>query len=126
MLEEMKRLVKGNDLCVLATVSEGIPHCSLMFYISDEEGNEIYLTSHKKTKKYKNLTGNPVVSLLIDSREKQKGQDRVHIKALTVNGEFQTMDDPLKKGLIREKFLKRHSHLTDFLMILTLIFFLSR
>lgn len=29
MLEKMKDIVKANDLCVLATVSEGKPHCSL-------------------------------------------------------------------------------------------------
>ena len=39
----MKDIVKGNDLCVLATVSEGKPHCSLMSYLSDEKGHEIYL-----------------------------------------------------------------------------------
>lgn len=115
MLEKMKGLVKGNDLCVLATVSEGKPHCSLMSYISDEEGHEIYLISHKKTKKYTNLMENPTVSLLIDSREEEKGQRRIDVKALTVSGEFQTINDPVKKGLIREKFLKRRPHLIDFL-----------
>ena len=115
MLEKMKALAKGNDLCVLATVSEGKPHCSLMSYISDEEVHEIYLVSHKKTKKYANLMGNPTVSLLIDTREEEKGQRRIYIKALTVSGEFQTINDPVKKGLIREKFLKRHPHLIDFL-----------
>jgi nitroimidazol reductase NimA-like FMN-containing flavoprotein (pyridoxamine 5'-phosphate oxidase superfamily) len=115
MLEKMKALAKGNDLCVLATVSEGKPHCSLMSYISDEEVREIYLASHKKTKKYANLMGNPTVSLLIDTREEEKGQRRIYIRALTVNGEFQTINDPVKKGLIREKFLKRHPHLIDFL-----------
>jgi general stress protein 26 len=115
MLEKMKGLVKGNDLCVLATVSEGKPHCSLMSYLSDEEGHEIYLISQKKTKKYTNLMENPTVSLLIDSRDEEKGQRRVYIKALTVSGEFQTINDPVKKGLIRERFLKRHPHLTGFL-----------
>ena len=115
MLEKMRAIVKGNDLCVLATVSEGKPHCSLMSYISDEEGHEIYLISHKKTKKYNNLMENPTVSLLIDSREEEKGQRRIYIKALTVSGEFQTINDPGKKDLLRSKFLKRHPHLTDFL-----------
>ena len=115
VLEKMKELVKGNDLCVLATVSEGRPHCSLMSYISDEDGHEIFLISHKQTKKYANLMENPTVSLLIDTREKEKGQRRIYIKALTVSGEFQTINDPVKKGLIREKFLKRHPHLIDFL-----------
>lgn len=115
MLEKMKELVKANDLCVLATVSEGRPHCSLMSYISDEDGHEIFLISHKTTKKYANLMENPTVSLLIDTREEEKGQRRIYIKALTVSGEFQAINDAVRKGLLREKFLKRHPHLTDFL-----------
>ena len=115
MLEKMKDIVKGNDLCVLATVSEGKPHCSLMSYISDEKGQEIYLISNKQTKKYVNLLKNPQVSLLIDTREEKKGQRRIDIKALTVSGEFQTINDSVKKDLIRTKFLRKHPHLTDFL-----------
>jgi len=115
MIEKMKDIVKANDLCVLATVSEGKPHCSLMSYVSDEEGREIYLISHKQTKKYFNLMENPTVSLLIDTREEEKGRRRIDIKALTVSGEFQTINNTGKKDLIRSKFLKRHPHLTDFL-----------
>jgi len=115
MLEKMKDIVKANDLCVLATVSRGTPHCSLMSYVSDEEGREIYLISHRQTKKYFNLMENPTVSLLIDTREEKKGQKRIDIKALTISGEFQTINNPGKKDLIRSKFLKRHPHLADFL-----------
>jgi general stress protein 26 len=115
MLEKMKDIVKGNDLCVLATVSEGKPHCSLMSYITDDECSEIYMISHKQTKKYANLTANPIVSLLIDTREEERGQRRMDIKALTVIGEFQTIKDQTKKSLIHAKFLKIHPHLTDFL-----------
>jgi nitroimidazol reductase NimA-like FMN-containing flavoprotein (pyridoxamine 5'-phosphate oxidase superfamily) len=115
MLEQMKDIVKANDLCVLATVSEGKPHCSLMSYISDEEGHKVYLVSHKETRKYSNLMENPVVSLLIDTREEGKGQRRIDIKALTVSGEFQAIKDIGEKGLIRAKFLERHPHLLEFL-----------
>ena len=115
MLEKMKDIVKRNDLCVLATVSGGKPHCSLMSYLSDEKGREIYLVSHKQTKKYANLMENPMVSLLIDTREEESGKSRNQIKALTVCGEFQTIKDLGEKDLIRTRFLKRHPHLTDFL-----------
>lgn len=115
MLEKMKEIVKANDLCVLATVSEGKPHCSLMSYLSDEEGDEIYLISHKQTKKYANLMENPTVSLLIDTRKEERGEKRINIKALTVSGEFQSINDPKKRDIIRLKFLKRHPHLADFL-----------
>jgi len=115
MLEKMKDIVKANDLCVLATVSDGKPHCSLMSYISDEEGHEIYLISHKQTKKYANLMENPTISLLIDTREEERWQKRIYIKALTLSGEFQTINDLGKKDFIRSKFLKKHPHLSDFL-----------
>lgn len=115
MLEKMKEIVKSNDLCVLATVSEGKPHCSLMSYIPDEEGHEIYLISYKQTKKYSNLIENPTVSLLIDTREEEKDERRMKIKALTVSGEFQSINDLGKKERIRSIFLMKHPHLADFL-----------
>lgn len=115
MLEKMKEIIKSNDLCVLATASEGKPHCSLMSYISDEEGKEIYLISNVQTKKYANLMENPEVSLLIDTREEERGEKRIDIKALTVSGEFQAINDPGKKDFIRSEFLKKHPHLSDFL-----------
>lgn len=58
---------------------------------------------------------NPTVSLLIDTREEERGEKRIFIKALTVSGEFQTIKDFGKKETIRLKFLKNHPHLTDFL-----------
>jgi hypothetical protein len=58
---------------------------------------------------------NPTASLLIDTREEERGQRRIYVKALTVSGEFQTINDSVKKGQIREKFLKKHPHLIDLL-----------
>ena len=59
MLEKMKELVKANDLCVLATVSEGRPHCSLMSYISDEDGHEIFLIFSQNDEKVCQFNGKP-------------------------------------------------------------------
>jgi nitroimidazol reductase NimA-like FMN-containing flavoprotein (pyridoxamine 5'-phosphate oxidase superfamily) len=115
MLEQMKDIVKKNNLCVLATVSEGKPHCSLMSYVSDEDGGEIYMVSQKGTRKYLNLMQNPIVSLLIDTREEKKGQERSNIKALTVSGEYHALNDTEKKDSIRLRLLKQHPHLIDFL-----------
>jgi nitroimidazol reductase NimA-like FMN-containing flavoprotein (pyridoxamine 5'-phosphate oxidase superfamily) len=115
MLEEMKAIVKNNDLCVLATSYEGWPHCSLMSYLSDEDVCEIYMVSQRETKKYLNLVQNPQVSLLIDTRDKEGGRAREKIKALTVKGEFQILYDHDKKEKIRARFLLQHPHLADFL-----------
>jgi nitroimidazol reductase NimA-like FMN-containing flavoprotein (pyridoxamine 5'-phosphate oxidase superfamily) len=115
MLDKMKDIIRKNDLCVLATFSDGDPHCSLMSYVSDEEVREIYMVSQRESRKYLNLTRNPVVSLLIDTREEDKGQERIRIKALTVKGEFHHLNDPGKKDCVRLMLLKRHPHLIDFI-----------
>jgi general stress protein 26 len=115
MLEKMKDLVQKNDLCVLATVYDGKPHCSLMSYLSDEEAHEVYMVSLKDTRKYLSLIQSPIVSLLIDTREKEKGAERSNIKALTVSGAFQHLTDPVKKEAIHSRFVKQFPHLAGFL-----------
>lgn len=115
MLERMKALVKEKDICVLATVSSDTPHCSLMAYVTDEECREIYMVTHRQSRKYENLMKNPSVSLLIDTREEHLGPRRPEAKALTVSGTFEKMDDEDKKSHIRSKLLDRHPHVKEFM-----------
>lgn len=111
MLEKMKEVVRSQSVCVLATVSGGQPHCSLMSYAVDDDCREIYLVTFKKTKKYSNLMENPAVSLLIDTREEDRGDRRRQAKALTANGVFQEVRDQAKRDMIRDRLLVRHPHL---------------
>jgi nitroimidazol reductase NimA-like FMN-containing flavoprotein (pyridoxamine 5'-phosphate oxidase superfamily) len=115
MLEEMKALAKQKDMCVLATVSGGNPHCSLMAYATDDDCREIYMVTQKGTKKYQNLIENPSVSLLIDTREEQAVSRPLQAKALTIAGLFQKIDDQGKKSLARARLLERHPHLAGFI-----------
>jgi nitroimidazol reductase NimA-like FMN-containing flavoprotein (pyridoxamine 5'-phosphate oxidase superfamily) len=114
MLKKMKKLVKDKDVCVLATVMDNVPHCSLMSYVPDRECREIYMMTRKGTKKFRNLAANRTVSLLIDTREEDCGADRARIKALTVSGVFKTIGDKAKKKLVRQKLLKKHPQLKPF------------
>jgi len=59
MLEKMKELVRKKNICVLATVSDYKPYCSLMAYITDATCKEIYMVTHKNTTKFNNLQKNP-------------------------------------------------------------------
>lgn len=115
MLENMKALVKEKDVCVLATVSAEKPHCSLMSYVADDDCREIYMVTQRQSRKYENLTRNPQVSLLIDTREEHLGSRRPEAKALSVNGTFQDIDDEIKKNHIRTKLLERHPHVKEIL-----------
>jgi len=112
VIEKMKALVREKDSCVLATVSGGKPHCSLMSYITDPECREIFMVTHPKTRKYKNLQENPCVSLLIDTREEDRNLALGQKKALTITGTFQRVD-PARKKVIQAQFLARHPQLKE-------------
>ena len=115
MLETMKALAKEKDICVMATVANGKPHCSLMAYVTSDDCQEIYMVTRRNTSKYSNLLENPSVSLLIDTREENSGPRRPKTKALTVNGLFQKTYDEEKRALMRVKLLERHPHVKEFL-----------
>lgn len=36
MLDLMRQMLTENDLCVLATANDNVPHCSLMAYVYDK------------------------------------------------------------------------------------------
>ena len=112
MLEKMKALVRKKDVCVLATVSDDKPYCSLMSYIADATCEEIYMVTHKNTTKFNNLQNNPSVSLLIDSRETQP---RSNAQALTIDGVFTPLTDENKKQNIRDRMLESFPHMKDFI-----------
>jgi nitroimidazol reductase NimA-like FMN-containing flavoprotein (pyridoxamine 5'-phosphate oxidase superfamily) len=112
MLPKMKRLLKEKDICVLATVSDNQPHCSLMAYVVDDEGRQIYMATLRDTRKFRNLTENPAVSLLIDTREDDSGSRRSQARALTVNGVFQRVERE-RQAPIRARILERHPHLGE-------------
>jgi len=114
MLDKMKALVKEKDLCVLATVSDNRPHCSLMAYVTNDACTEIYMVTFKDTKKYRNLIENPWVSLLIDTREEDRASRRPQAKALTVTGEFDQIRDDNLRRQIREALIRRHAQLEGF------------
>jgi len=112
MLEKMTALVSKKNVCVLATVSDNKPYCSLMAYITDGGCKEIYMVTHKNTTKFNNLQKNPSVSLLIDSRETQP---RSNAQALTIDGVYTPLIDDNKRQKIRDRMLESFPHMKNFL-----------
>jgi nitroimidazol reductase NimA-like FMN-containing flavoprotein (pyridoxamine 5'-phosphate oxidase superfamily) len=114
MREEIEKIIKRNNICVLATVADGKPHCSLMSYVTDDDCREFYMITLPATKKYRNLEGNSAVSLLIDTREDDPNRSRRDIRALTVSGVFRSIDDKGEEAAVLQKLLQRHPHLKEF------------
>jgi nitroimidazol reductase NimA-like FMN-containing flavoprotein (pyridoxamine 5'-phosphate oxidase superfamily) len=101
-------------MCVLATVAENRPHCSLMAYVTDDACREIYMVTHRNTAKFRNVTKNPSVSLLIDTRLEDEEGRRPRTRALTVTGLFERIETHERREAIQARLLERHAHLRDF------------
>jgi nitroimidazol reductase NimA-like FMN-containing flavoprotein (pyridoxamine 5'-phosphate oxidase superfamily) len=113
MIEEMKSLVKRKNTCVMATATDNNPHCSLMTYVTDDDCREIYMVTSRKTKKFQNLSENPSVSLLIDTREEDYGSQNPMLRALTISGVFTQLGDENKKSTIRSEMASKHPNIRD-------------
>lgn len=113
MIGKMKALVRRKDICVLATVSENSPRCSLMAYVTDNDGSELYMVTPRQSTKFRNLSANPTVSLLIDTREEHPGMKRADTQALTVSGVYQEIRDEAKKLRVRNKLLEQHPQIEN-------------
>ena len=112
MLKEMKALAREKNICVLATITDSKPYCSLMAYVTDKTCTEMYMVTHKQSKKYQNLIVNPAVSMLIDTRDTSP---RSAARAMTVEGVFQEIKNPTKEKEVRRKLLSAHPHLNEFM-----------
>jgi nitroimidazol reductase NimA-like FMN-containing flavoprotein (pyridoxamine 5'-phosphate oxidase superfamily) len=108
MIDEMKALLRQRTMCVLATVSEGRPHCSLMAYAADADGSEVYLSTLRSTRKFRNIAANPAVSLLVDTREEVP---RGTARALTIEGTCRTLPPGPEREHARDRLRAAHPHL---------------
>jgi len=115
MIERMKALLRDKDLCVLATSAEGIPHCSLMAYVTNEDCTGLYLATMRNTTKYANLSNNPHVSLLVDTRDDASGKKSATTQALTVAGRCEALGKTEERAHARAALLDRHPSLQEVL-----------
>lgn len=112
MLDVMKNLARTQDICVLATNTGDRPYCSLMAYVANDQASELYMATHRSTRKFRNLTDHPAVSLLIDTRTEVP---RPMVQALTVEGTCVPIVDEAKRQAVRTQLLAKHPHLAAFL-----------
>jgi nitroimidazol reductase NimA-like FMN-containing flavoprotein (pyridoxamine 5'-phosphate oxidase superfamily) len=112
MLDQMQALARRRDICVMATVVGQKPYCSLMTYVMDDRGREIYMVTRRSSRKYRNLMANPSVSLLIDTRERLP---RGKAQSLTVEGVFEPLPAGRKQDAVRAELLSKHPQLKDFM-----------
>ncbi|MGD2176706.1 MAG: pyridoxamine 5'-phosphate oxidase family protein [Anaerolineae bacterium] len=106
-------LFQDQQLAVLATREEdGQPYASLMAFAASDDLRQLFLVTSRFTRKYANLSTDPRVSLLIDSRSHQSA-DIHRAVAVTVLGEAEEVRGAERDHLLAH-YLAKHPHLESF------------
>jgi nitroimidazol reductase NimA-like FMN-containing flavoprotein (pyridoxamine 5'-phosphate oxidase superfamily) len=109
--EKINKFISGKNICVLATIEGDRPYCSLMNYFADESGSKFYMATLRNTRKFQNLLANPLVSLLIDSRENAEFSSA---QALTVEGIYEPISDQEKIKWAKSRLCAKNPSLEEF------------
>jgi len=106
-------LLAGQPLAVLATNHQGHPYCSLVAFAASGDLRTIVFATSRNTRKFANLTHDPRVSILVDSRGNTDAD--LH-EASAATGIGSVVELPETEYLaLRAEYLSRHPHLRDFL-----------
>jgi nitroimidazol reductase NimA-like FMN-containing flavoprotein (pyridoxamine 5'-phosphate oxidase superfamily) len=109
----IRELFQAQQLAVLATrEDDGQPYASLMAFAVSADLRQLLLVTSRSTRKYANLSADPRVSLLIDSRS-QRSADVHEAVAVTVLGEAEEVMGPERDHLLAH-YLAKHPHLEGF------------
>lgn len=109
----LKDLFDSQPLAVLATQSDGQPYTNLVAYAFSQDLRSLFFATSQSTRKFANLSAEPMVSILVDNRTNNPSDFR-WAKAVTVTGKAEKIDKE-KEVEITEVYINKHPHLKDFL-----------
>ena len=110
--ESVGNLLNSQALAVLATDLEGHPYTSLIGFAATPDLRSIYFATTRATRKYRNLTTNTRVSLLIDNRRNVES-DFHEACAVTVLGEVEEVEGE-ERDQAERLYLEKHPALAGF------------
>lgn len=110
--DRLKTLLTNQQLAVVATQMQKGPYTSLVAFSVSNNLREIVFVTSRATTKYRNLSANPNVSLLIDSRT-HSVEDFSTGAAVTVVGKATELSDNEAHAAVKG-FIGKHPHLAGF------------
>ncbi len=115
--EEMKTVVRNlfaaQSLAVLATHNAGQPYANLVAFVGSDDLKEILFATPRPTRKYRNITADSRVALLINNSINNPS-DFHQAAAATATGVAETVQSH-EKNIFLESYLARHPHLQAFI-----------
>lgn len=104
-------LLGSQLLAVVATIGQGAPYTNLVAFCATPDLRKIVFATLRATSKYRNLSANPSVSLLIDDRGNSPSDI---VDAVTVSAMGQAREAGRDRAVLQRLFLKKHPYLADF------------
>ncbi len=111
-LDVLRALLEGQRLAVVATQMEQGPYASLVAFAASDDLRTLTFVTSRATTKYRNLTENPAVSALIDSRT-HSVEDFSTGSAVTAVGKATELSGELADEAATH-FVATHPHLAAF------------
>jgi heme iron utilization protein len=108
----IESLLKVQKLAVLSTHLDRQPYASLVAFAANKDLKALFFATARTTRKYFNLSANPMVALLIDSRSNQDS-DFHEAVAVTAVGKAEEVEGKGKEACL-DIYLAKHRHLEDF------------
>jgi nitroimidazol reductase NimA-like FMN-containing flavoprotein (pyridoxamine 5'-phosphate oxidase superfamily) len=113
---QLKRLLKdlfsSQPLAVLATQSNGQPYGNLVAFAATEDLKSLLFATVRGTRKFANITTDPRVAMVMDSRTNQR-VDFQKAVAATATGIVEEVEGEEKDQLLK-LYLLKHPHLKRF------------
>jgi nitroimidazol reductase NimA-like FMN-containing flavoprotein (pyridoxamine 5'-phosphate oxidase superfamily) len=113
MREDLKKLFTTQPLAVLSTQNKGQPYASLVAFAASEDLKSLFFATTRATRKYANLSSEPQVAMLVDSRSNEVSDFRWAM-AVTATGEAEEVEGE-EKERVSKIYLEKHPHLDDFI-----------
>lgn len=112
ILNQIKKLFDSQRFAVLSTQKKDQPYASLVAIAATDDLCQIIFLTPETTRKYKNLTGNPKVAILINDSQNQ-ADDIYKAVCVTATGTTEIIKNNRKDELLK-LFTARHPHLKTF------------
>ncbi|MDH4213031.1 MAG: pyridoxamine 5'-phosphate oxidase family protein [Candidatus Thorarchaeota archaeon] len=114
VMQRIKKVINSQSIAVLGTSKNDEPYSCLVAYaVTDDVSHFIFATMRQRLK-YRNLSVNPRVSLIIDDRS-EKSSDFNETTSITVIGTARDIVGP-ERDKNAALLLRRHPSLTDFVI----------
>jgi heme iron utilization protein len=108
----LKDLFSSQFLAVLATYGSGRTYGSLVAFAATDDLKSLLFATTRETRKFDNLTLNPMVALVMDNRANQE-TDFHRAIAVTATGSVKESVAP-EKDLLLKLYLSKHPYLKEF------------